>query len=284
MRIDKIAIVVDSGCDVPKDVIEKYEMKLLSFKIMYPEGDYTDGVDIDPATIYKRFPKEVPSTSTPTVSDVENLIREIKKEGYEKLIFFGISCHLSSTVNVVRMVLKEEKELEYFILDTKDISFGSGIIPYWAVKKLEGGMSYSELVNALPEKIKEATVYFYMDTLAYLKKGGRIGTVSSIVGNLLNVKPIIACNEEGIYFTVAMIRGNKHATQKLISQIKTYCGNDPVWIALLHGSALEEALRVKEILQKEIPHSEFLFEKQITASLAVHTGPGLIGISVIKRP
>lgn len=279
---EKVAILIDTGCDITDELIRTYHMKLLRLHVIYPESEYSDGLDITPQMVYTRFPGEIPHTSTPGLQEVKDMVAEIKREGYTHVLSFAISSGLSSTYNTICLVLNEETDLTAFVLDTRNVSFGSGVLAVWAAKKLEEGMSYDELVHLLPSKVKDSKIFYYMDTLTYLQKGGRIGLVTSIVGSILNLKPIISCNEEGIYYTVAKIRGSRQGLAKLLSKAKEFAGDSPVWFSLLNGDAAAASLEMLPLLSKEIPNGELLITKQITASLAVHTGPGLLGIGIMK--
>lgn len=278
----KTAVLIDSGCDVSDELVKKYNMKVMHLHVIYPERDYIDGADISPETVYSRFPADIPTTSTPGPQDVREMVEEIKAEGYTHVLAFSISSGLSGTYNTVCSVLGEEKELESFVLDTRSISFGAGILAVWAAMELEAGKSFEELKETLPGKIKDSKVFYYMDTLTYLQKGGRIGMVTSIVGSILNLKPIISCNEEGVYYTAAKIRGSKQALSRLLAEAKAFAGDGPCLLALLNGDGKEEADKMRPRLAEEIPNGTLLMEKAITASLAVHTGPGLVGIGVLK--
>lgn len=278
----KTAILIDSGCDVSDELVIKYNMKVMHLHVIYPERDYIDGVDIGPDTVYNRFPDEIPTTSTPGPQDVRDMIEEIKAEGYTHVLAFSISSGLSGTYNTVCGVFQEEKGLESFVLDTKSISFGAGILAVWAAMQLDEGKSYEELKRELPQKVKDSKVFYYMDTLTYLQKGGRIGLVTSIVGSILNLKPIISCNEAGVYYTAAKIRGSKQGLSRLLAEAKAFAGDGPCYTALLNGDGQEEADKMRPRLLEEIPNGKLLMEKSITASLAVHTGPGLVGIGVLK--
>ena len=213
----KTAILIDSGCDVSHELIQRFHMKVMHLHIIYPERDYVDGVDILPETIYQRFPGEIPATSTPSPQDVKDMAEEIKAEGYTHVLAFCISSGLSGTYNTVGSILGDEKELTSFVLDTRSISFGAGILAVWAAMQLEEGRSFDELKEMLPKKVGDSKVFYYMDTLTYLRKGGRIGLVTSVVGSILNIKPIISCNEDGVYYTAAKIRGARQGLSRLLS-------------------------------------------------------------------
>lgn len=278
----KTAILIDSGCDVSDELVQKYHMKVMHLHVIYPEKDYVDGVDIFPETVYRRFPKEIPTTSTPGPQDVRDKLAEIKTEGYTHVLAFTISSGLSGTYNTVLHALEEEEDLTSFVLDTKSVSFGAGILALWAAMQLEVGKDFEEVKALLPGKVRDCKIFYYMDTLTYLQKGGRIGLVTSIVGSMLNLKPIISCNEEGVYYTVAKIRGSRQGLSKLLSEAKAFAGDGSCFTALLNGDGQTAADEMRPKLTAGIPNGTLVMEKAITASLAVHTGPGLVGIGVLR--
>ncbi|MDE6232656.1 MAG: DegV family protein [Lachnospiraceae bacterium] len=282
MNKEKVAILADSGCDIPKDFIEKYDIKLLGLKVIYGMEIYTDGVDIDPMTIYERFPDEIPTTSTPNANDIINILDNIKSEGYEKVIAVCISSKLSGTFNTVKTTLEEYNGLTSFALDSKNISIGSGLLAMWAAVQLENGMDFNTVTQTLEKKTIDSHVYFYMDTLDYLKAGGRIGNVTGLIGKALNLKPIISCDEEGVYKTVTMLRGSKNAVNKIVDIVRKNTKGDNVWLSIMNGHAADKVEEVENTLKENFSNAEIVAKKQIVASLAVHTGPGLVGIGVLN--
>ena len=127
MNEQKVAVLIDSGCDVPKDFRQKYDIWMLPLRVMYPEKDYDDEVNIDPLMVYRRFPDEYPSTSTPSLAEVQDIFDEIRDAGYEKIIAIAISSGLSGTFNTIRLAASQQDELEIYVFDTKNISVASGI-------------------------------------------------------------------------------------------------------------------------------------------------------------
>ena len=122
-----------------------------------------------------------------------------------------------------------------------------------------------------------------MDTLDYLRAGGRIGRVTGALGSLLDLKPIISCNDQGVYYTAAMIRGRRRGIRKLIDCVAQRVDeNREALLAVMHGSAPEALETVVAELKKRIPAGKIFMKKQINASLAVHTGPGLVGILLFQ--
>ena len=284
MNASKTAVLMDSGGDLSYELCKEEGIFYLPLHVIYPEKDYRDGIDIDPMMIYDRFPDEIPSTSTPSVWEVQKLFDEIREAGYENLIAVVISSALSSTGNTVRLAANDYKGLDVFVFDTKNISFGSGIFALWAVRKLNEGVSFEEMKDLLVKKRPDSRQFFYMDTLKYLRHGGRIGLVSGFVGEMLHIKPIISCNPDGVYYTVAKIRGAKFAKKRMLEEVLKVAGNCRCWIVVGEGKAHEEALEMKEMVMKSLSNAVFLFQKQIAATLANNTGPGLVGVLVFREP
>lgn len=280
MNSAKTAIMVDSGCDISQEFIEKYDIKVLRLKVLYGDRMYSDGLDIDPLEVYRRFPQEIPTTSTPNMYEVSELVNEIKSEGYEKIIGITISSGLSGTYNAVAMAFEEE-DIETFAFDTKNISIGAGLLAMWAAKKLSEGWTFEAVKHGLNDKISDSKVFFYMDTLDYLRKGGRISPAVAIVGKALNLKPIISCNEKGTYYTVSKIRGQHKGLEKLMDSLKDYIGDKKAYLAIMNGDGTRYLDIIRARIKEMFPQCEVVVDKQITATMAIHTGPGLIGVGVL---
>lgn len=280
MNSAKTAIMVDSGCDISPEFIEQYDIKVLRLKVLYGDRMYSDGLDIDPLEVYRRFPQEIPTTSTPNMYEVSELVNEIKSEGYEKIIGITISSGLSGTYNAVAMAFEEE-DIETFAFDTKNISIGAGLLAMWAAKKLSEGWTFEAVKHGLNDKINDSKVFFYMDTLDYLRKGGRISPAVAIVGKALNLKPIISCNEKGTYYTVSKIRGQHKGLEKLMDSLKDYIGDKKAYLAIMNGDGTRYLDVIRARIKEMFPQCEVVVDKQITATMAIHTGPGLIGVGVL---
>ena len=280
MNSAKTAIMVDSGCDISQEFIEQYDIKVLRLKVLYGDRMYSDGLDIDPLEVYRRFPQEIPTTSTPNMYEVSELVNEIKSEGYEKIIGITISSGLSGTYNAVAMAFEEE-DIETFAFDTKNISIGAGLLAMWTAKKLSEGWTFEAVKHGLNDKINDSKVFFYMDTLDYLRKGGRISPAVAIVGKALNLKPIISCNEKGTYYTVSKIRGQHKGLEKLMDSLKDYIGDKKAYLAIMNGDGTRYLDIIRARIKEMFPQCEVVVDKQITATMAIHTGPGLIGVGVL---
>lgn len=280
MNKEKIAILVDTCCDVPMHLVKEYGMYVLPLKVIYQDHEYLDRVNITPEEVYANFDKEIPKTSLPSGEDVNKVFAQIRDDGYQKVIAITLSSGLSGTYNVVSLMAQEFEDLEVFVLDTKNIAIGSGFHAIQAARYIEKGMTFEEITKKLQSDIPKSKVFFVVSTLEYLQKGGRIGLVASLFGNALNLKPIISCNEEGIYYTVAKVRGRHKSISKLIDIAMAEIGQYKRYnLAIVHGDAQEAVTKVIEHVKPQLPNAEVFVEGQISPVLGVHTGPGLIGIA-----
>lgn len=281
MNKEKIALLVDSGTDVPEDVIKQYGIYVIPLQIIYQERTYTDKVDIRPEEVYERLPIEIPSTSLPSGEVITEIFETIKADGYQKVIAVTISSGLSGTFNIVRLIGEEINDLDVFVLDTKNIGIASGLQAIEAAQLIQAGHSFEEIKNQLLAHVAKTKIYFNVATLEYLQKGGRIGLVSSILGNALKLNPIISCDKEGVYHTVAKSRGRKKSLDKTFELVKEFIGEHKKFVlAVAHGQAQEEAEQFLTRLQENFPQAEKIYYGTISPALVVHTGPGLLGIGV----
>lgn len=285
MEQSKVAILVDSGTDVPEDFIREHHIFVAPLKIIYKDREYDDRVNITPQEIYDRLGKEVPKTSLPDAGYVNGIFEQISREGYDTVLIITISANLSGTHNLLRVLAQEYGKLNIRMVDTKNIGIGAGLQAMLAVNLLSQGLSLEVVLEKLAVSIKESKIYFCLDTLEYLAKGGRIGKVSAILGSVLHLVPVISCSPEGIYETVAKVRGSANAIARAISLVVTHAGRHARFaVGVAYGSAQEQAMKVLNELKQILPQCEQFIHTDVSPALSVHTGPGLIGIAIQALP
>lgn len=281
-NVNKIALVTDSTSDLNHEEIERYNIHMLSLKIVYSDREYTDRVDITPDEVYNNMKVEVPTTSLPSMEDIDRLFVKLKDEGYTHVIAVTISTGLSGTHNSIRLMSENHPELKFEIFDSLALSLGAGAIVLECGEMINSGKSFEEIVNELPKLRDKIRIYYVLDTLKYLMKGGRIGKVSGSIGEILNIKPIISINKEGVYFTHSKVRGREQSISKIFDIVKTALEEKKAKIWVLHGGAKQEAQELyKRIL--ELPNIIKVGFSDISPVAGVHTGPGLIGVTIVSE-
>lgn len=280
--MEKIALIADSTCDLDKNIIEKYNIHILPLRIIYKDREYIDRVDITPQEVYDSLKNETPKTSLPSMNDMESLFTRLEEEGYTHTIIIPISSGLSGTFNSLKLVSEHHPKLTTTVFDSKSLSLGAGALVIECAKLIEANIPYDEIVTQLPLIQEKISLYFIVDTLEYLKKGGRIGRVSGTIGELLNIKPIISVNDDGVYYTYSKVRGKKQAISKLLDLIEENLKSTRCKIWIMHGGALEEGQKVFNTVKTYSNISELGFG-EISPVAGVHAGPGLVGLVIVKE-
>lgn len=278
--MEKIALITDSASDISVELIEKNNIKLLPFKVMYSDGEYEDRIDITPKMMYDRLKTEIPKTSLPSIERMTNVFNEIISAGYTHAIVITISAAFSGTYNAVRLICEDFPELETFVFDSKTLTMAEGAMVLEAAKLIEEGKQFKEIIEMLPIYRDKIDLFFSIDTLEYLQKGGRIGKVAGTVGELLNIKPIITVAKDGTYRTAAKVRGSKQVVSKMTEIFKSYLekGKYKAWI--LDGNGLDKVEILYESI-KDLPNVvECTIAGTIGPALGVNTGPGLVGLAI----
>ena len=257
--MEKIALITDSSCGLFEDYLKEYDIHLLRLKILYKDREFVEGVDITSEEVYENLKKELPTTSMPSVSDATNLLNTLFEKGYTHVIALPISSGLSGTINSIRLASENFKgKLETFIFDTKLVSMAVGLFVIEVAKLIKSGKSFKDICETIPKIREKTNIYFTVDTLEYLIKGGRIGRLSGNIGELLNLKPIIIMNEEGKYTSLTKVRGTKQALKRLITIGEEALSKGKCSITVSCGTMVEEANILRETFSKK-PNATIIY-------------------------
>ncbi|MDU7245665.1 MAG: DegV family protein [Clostridiales bacterium] len=277
----KIAVIVDAGCDLPQAYKDRADVFELPFHVIYGDQDLVAGVDISTDELIERLPEAIPTTSLPNGDDITNVFNAVRDGGFSQVIVINISAHLSGTHNMINLMMKDIPDLEIFTFNTKNIGIGAGFFALDVLHKIDEGASFEQICPYLDKQIKKSKVFFALATLEYLQKGGRIGFVASLLGTALRIKPVISCNDEGIYYTVKKTRGRRQSLAQIIEQVSTFAQeSDHYMVAVCSSKEPVEEENLKNDLANILHPERPIFKAILDPALAVHTGPGLIGAGV----
>ena len=283
--MEKIALITDTTSDLDNEFIKSHNIKVLPFRIIYKDREYRDRFEITSQQVYDKLKEEVPTSSMPSLDDMENVFVELEKEGYTYAIAITLSVGLSGIYNGVKVVSESHPDICTFVCDSQSISSGEGALVEECAKLIDEGRSFNEIVEEIPKIKKRIHLFFVIGTLEYLKKGGRIGKVSGTIAELLNIKPIISVDEEGKYYTYDKVRGRKQSLNKLIEICKEICNNKKCKAYVSHGDSYEDAQKVYEVV-KNVPNivSASFGADGISPVSGVHSGPQLVGLVLVEEP
>jgi DegV family protein with EDD domain len=279
--MNKIALITDSTCGLPKEYINEYDVRVVPLKILYKDKEFIDGINITPEEVYSKLPKELPTTSMPSVDDIISLYNELIKKGYTQAIVLPVSSGLSGTINSFKLASEEFKDkINTFIFDTKILSMAVGLIVIEVGKMIKKKMNFEDICNTIPKLRENLWMYFSVDTLEYLIKGGRIGKVTGGIGEILNLKPIITMDDNGSYTNYTKVRGSKQAFKKLLDLSTDILNKGKVII--MTGTMHEEAEKLKEILSS-YENTTFIYKGTITPAVGIHSGPRLLAVAIMSE-
>lgn len=276
---EKIAVVTDSTSDLRKDELAQYGIHSIPLKVIYSDRQYHDRVDITPSEVYENMEKEVPTTSMPSPQEIDDVYSKLRDEGYTHIISVHISAGLSATYSNCKMVSDQIEGIKVEVIDSQMLSKGLGRLALYAAELVDAEQySFNEIIKKVEAKKDKIDTLFVVETLKYLKKGGRIGKVSGTIAELLNIKPIISIDEDGEYYTYDKVRGRSRSLKKMFEIMKSKIKEKKRYIVdVAHAAAEEEAEKLLNKF-KELPTVEETFLGEISPVMVVHTGPGLIGL------
>ena len=219
--MSKIRIVTDSTADLSQELVERYQIKVVPLDVLIEGTAYKDKIDLTNEEFYGilRSMKDLPTTSQPSPAVFADVYRELAAEGAEHIISIHISSDLSGTYqSSVLAAGMVEQEVAVHNFDSRSATMGLGLIVLSAAKMVEEGHSVEEILDSVKVVIQKLDLYFLLDSLDNLHKGGRIGKASHLFGSLLNIKPVLNLSN-GVISAYEKVRGNKDnkALERLIA-------------------------------------------------------------------
>ncbi len=276
---ERVALVADTACDLLDEQLARWDIRLVSLRVATTEGEYRDRAEIGVEQVYELLKTEMPKTSLPMPEDVTALYRRLKEEGADRILHICMSGSLSGTYNMVSILADETEGIHVDVVDTRTLSCGAGLLVLEAAECLDKGMPVEDVIARLGELRRHQLGAFVIRTLEYLRKGGRIGLVEGVVGSLLQIKPVIYVNDDGVYNTLVKARGVVKAISAMQEEFfKRYQGRR-VRVAIVHGNAYDEAVKLLETFRQKLDVASS-FIAPVSPALAIHTGPGLLGAIV----
>ncbi|MGL5715346.1 MAG: DegV family protein [Paraclostridium sp.] len=277
--MSNIKLVCDSLSDIPKDLINKYDIEVIPLTVIFDGKEYVDGIDLTKDEFYKmlRSSDSMPKTSQCTYIQFKEVFERYLNEGKD-VLYIGGSSTASGTFQSAVMA-KNDLEGNIYAFDTQSVSIGSGCFVLSAAEQISIGKSIEEVINHL-ESIKEnIKVLFTVDTLEYLQKGGRISLAKATIGNMLNIKPILTI-EDGLVKQFSQVRGKKQVISKIISSIKEICGDNlsTKRIIIGYGDNDSDLVYFAKQIEEEL-NAQSVCIINIGSVICAHSGPGILGIA-----
>lgn len=277
--MSKIKIICESMSDL---LVENKDIEILPVNIAFEGKEYKAGVDLTTDEFYKmlRNSSAMPTTSQVTYNTFYEVFEKYIKEGYEVLYIAG-SSSASGTYQSAILAKNDLESDKVHIFDTLSLSAGGGILVFKAYEMIKEGKNINEILEKLEEYKKSVHLFFSVDTLDYLKKGGRISGTTATIGNLLNIKPILKV-EDGLVKQKTKVRGSKKIMSALIKELKDEVGEDFSQKIVCVGYGDDLSLK-DELIQKvkEELNPKQILSFQIGACIISHSGPEVLGLGCV---
>lgn len=271
-----ICIMTDTMCDVPKEFVKRYNIKVMPLKVHFGEESFLDGIDITAEEFFERLAKadELPKTSQVTPLEfVKAFSEELEKEN--TVIAVLGSSHLSGTYNSAVIANEQLENRNIHVIDSEAITLGAGMLVIKAARLAEEGKSAEDIVRIIEESKKRMKQFLIIGDLKYIYKGGRISFSSSVIGSVLNIKPILTMTD-GKLEMIEKSRGVKKAISILLDMIKDkgWTFNDKI-IGINHTLCPEYADYIEELIKDEY-HVKEIIRGKVGAVVGTHAGPGCV--------
>lgn len=277
--MSNIKIVTDSTADLSKEQIEKYSLKVIPLQVSFGTENYFDGVDLSPEDFYQKLTSgtELPKTTQPSPEMFRQAYEECAAE--DTIISVHISGKLSGTLNSAELASKMV-ESKVVLVDTKTASQGVGRSVLVAAEAAQRGLDIDQIIEVVNKSIVQTFSVFAVDTLEFLQRNGRIGKAASLLGSLLQIRPILYADPEGMVAPYDKVRGRSQVIPSLVkAALKNVAPDQTVNLSVVHTGAEDNAYKLLKELNKHY-QVEDLHVGMVGPAIGAHIGPGAVGLMI----
>ena len=278
--MNKVIIATDSSAYLPKEYVDKYQIPVLPLTVNWEGKSYYDGIDIQAEEFYQQLgqSKSMATTSQVTVGQFLEVFGKLLDAG-NQVLYLGISSGISATINSALQAKAELGDPENLIvMDSQFVSMALGLMVLEVAKAAENGASLQECYQLAQDAVGRIGVFFTVDTLEYLHRGGRINSAKRLLGSALNLKPIMEIRDGKIELVESVI-SRKKALIRMVDLIeKGVDGRTPVRLAPFHALAFDDMV-VMENIAIERMHPIEIIRSEVSPVIGSHVGPGTVSMA-----
>ncbi len=275
-----IRIVTDSTCDLPAEIISRYEISVIPVYINIGEKGYLDGIDITRQDFYQNLPtfKAHPTTAAPGIEMFHNTYEQLVNRGAKQILSIHISQSLSGVMGVAQIAAESYKKAMVKVLDSRQLGIGLGFQVETAARMAQEGKNLNEILAVLEDQIRRTYVFAALETVEFLQRSGRMNWMMAGLASLLKVKPLLKMHDG--HPTSERIRTYNNAINRLLVLLKQVTPLERAAIINTNAPDKAEALRAKAaglLPEGNVP------TVGITPVIGAHVGPGVVGFACISR-
>ncbi|HEY4603225.1 MAG TPA: DegV family protein [Blastococcus sp.] len=276
-----VAVVTDSTAYLPEDLVSDLGIDVVPLYVVLAGRSGREGCDIGPADVARAMAArgQSVSTSRPTTGDFVAAYRRTLDAGADRVVSIHLSAELSGTWDAARMAASQVGEHLVTVVDSRSTAMGLGFAVLAAARAASSGAD-AEAVTEIARRTAGATrIFFVVDTLEHLRRGGRIGAAAAVLGSALAVKPVLHMLD-GRVVPLEKVRTSARALHRLVQRAVEEAGDGPVSVAVHHLAAAERAERLAAEMKERLPELQELHVSELGAAIGAHVGPGALGIVV----
>jgi DegV family protein with EDD domain len=281
MTDQTVAVVTDSTAYIPDEALGGLDIPVIPLWLIWDDDRYRDGVDIDPATFYRRLRERdtIPSTSQPSVGEFIDFYRRVAEEKQtDTIVGAYISSKISGTVASAEAAATQVPELNITVINSLSTSMGLGFVALAAARAAAAGASLKEIVAVADSVRERLNVLFAVDTLDYLHKGGRIGGAKRFLGTMLNIKPLLYLSD-GCVEPLCQVRTKRRVIAEMLDTAEESLGGKPMAeVAVIDVDNREESDLVAQEVKERFQVST-VYQTTVSPVIGTHAGPGTVGMS-----
>ena len=276
-----IGIVTDSTNDLPSEIVAQHGIRVVPMYINFGDQGFQDGVDITRQEFYDRLPSSdsFPTTAAPGVDQFRTIYSQLVQDGASEILSIHISSSLSAVMDVAKTAAEQFTQAPITVYDSDQLSLGTGFQALSAARAADQGLSMPEILDILKAQSSRTHVFAALDTLEFLKRGGRMNSVMATLGSLLQITPILTMHagKPG----AERVRTKERAINRMLEMV---AGLGPLEeLALVHTNASIEADQLWQKARYLDPGQENPLSVDVTPVLGAHLGPGAVGFTCISQ-
>ena len=280
---DRIAIVTDSTSSLPADVVEQYDLRVVPLQVVVGDECLTEGIDLAPSDVAAALDAHRPvSTSRPAPEVIARTYAELAGSGVSQILSIHLSAEVSGTFESAQMAARSAT-IPVHCVDSRQVGMGTGFAVTAAAELLAAGAPVEKAIAAAKTRGDSTATYFYVDTLEYLRRGGRVSMVGALVGSALAVKPLLTI-DDGRIGPLEKVRTSARALNRLRELAVAFARSSggTFDVAVQHLAAEERAHEVANALADELA-LEDVRVLEVGAAVGAHVGPGMVAVVVAPR-
>lgn len=280
---EKIALMTDTVANLPESFVKENNIYVISLYVVVDEKYYKDGIDITPEDMF-RLNEEDPDFSSksasPSPDDFNKIFKQIKDDGYEKVIFIGMGSNLSSTI--INSNIADHHGLEVATIDSRTVTILEGLLVMYANDLLNSGTDFATTVKKLNKAVGNSIAIGWINSLRYLKAGGRLGKAASKVSAVLNFKPFMSIDGNGEFDLYKLKMSKEKSYIETVKKVREeLAGKENYYMAYLYGNDIKILDGVKNDLADLEKNAKGVFKAPTGSVVAVHVGPQIYAVAYL---